>query len=39
MKECIVFKAGDDYSLARKIDVEGRRAVKVDNLLKYLPYD
>ncbi len=39
MRECAVLKVGDEYSLVRKRDVEGRQVVSVEHLPKYLAYE
>jgi hypothetical protein len=39
MRECTVLKVGDEYSLVRKRDVEGREFISVENLPRYLAYE
>jgi hypothetical protein len=39
MRECAVLKVGDEYSLVRKRDVEGREFISVENLPRYLAYE
>jgi hypothetical protein len=34
-----VLKVGDEYSLVRKRDVEGREFISVENLPRYLAYE
>jgi hypothetical protein len=39
MRECAVLKVGDEYSLVRKRNVEGRQVISIENLPQYLAYE